>query len=173
MKYGIGFYCLFLLFFSGAVVADAEAEIGESATNKSFPPSAIAKIIPHQYELFARKSDKYKKIKDINSYGKKIDPAVLRVPNRINIIYFYANWCGLCSSIDPKLEKLVKKHKNVCLRKVNISHEQSPVAKQFKVMSVPNVRVYDKEGKLVGASTDDFNQIESYVESLFKQKVLD
>lgn len=110
-----------------------------------------------------KKTKKYKKIKSINNKGKRVDLNSLLVPGKITIIDFYAEWCGPCRIISPKLEKLALKYKNVYLRKVDIKNWKTPVVKQFKIKSVPNVRIYDENGNMVGEPTSSYKNIKWYI----------
>ena len=47
---------------------------------------------------------------------------------------------------------------------VDIVNWKTPVTAQYKVKSVPNMRVYDRNGKLVGSPTSDFRKVVKYVQ---------
>ncbi|MFH1062016.1 MAG: thioredoxin family protein, partial [Candidatus Omnitrophota bacterium] len=114
------------------------------------------------------KTKKYKKIEVINEKGKRVDLNALIVPGEITIIDFYAHWCGPCSLISPKLEKLAHKYKNVYLRKVNIGQWKTPVVRQFEIKSVPHIRVYDQDGNMIGTPTYSYKKVTLYIEKLIK-----
>ena len=46
----------------------------------------------------------------------------------------------------PALEQLAQQDAGITLRKVNIVSWSTPVARQFGLNSIPNVRVYDRHG---------------------------
>ncbi len=46
------------------------------------------------------------------------------------------------------MEAYAKTHSNVALERIDIDSWDSPVAKQFRLNSIPYVRVYGPEGKL-------------------------
>ncbi|MCG2711938.1 MAG: thioredoxin family protein [Candidatus Omnitrophica bacterium] len=114
------------------------------------------------------KTKKYKKIKSIDNKGRLVDLDSLLVPGKITIIDFYAQWCGPCHIISPKLEELALKYKNVYLRKVDIKNWKTPVVKQFKIRSVPNVRIYDEDGNMAGEPTASYKNIKRYIDNLVK-----
>ena len=148
----------------------------EFKKNLVIPPmypvkSAIIKKSIPTVKKSVKKTKKYKKIKVINKKGKSIKLESLLVPGRITIIDFYAHWCGPCVKISPKLEKLARKHKDVYLRKVNIVNWKTPVVKQFKIRSVPHVRVYDEDGNMVGEPTASYKNVKWYVEKLTIKRV--
>ena len=74
---------------------------------------------------------------------------------KITMFDFFADWCGPCHLLTPKLERLVLNHDNLALRKVDISDWDTPAAKQateeFKMPGLPYVRIYDDRGQLLGA----------------------
>lgn len=104
------------------------------------------------------------KIKLISN-GEKIDLQKYLVKGHIMIFDFYADWCGPCKILAPKIEELVNKDEAILLRQVNIVDWNSEVAKQYEIQFVPNVRVYDTQGQMVGEPTPDYNAIVKYVKA--------
>jgi thioredoxin 1 len=95
--------------------------------------------------------------------GQAVDLASLISPGSITIVDFYAEWCGPCKRLAPKLDQLAQDTPNVVLRKVDIGDWNSPVAQQYGISSVPHVRVYDRDGQMVGGPTSDFGAIAQFV----------
>ena len=81
------------------------------------------------------------------------------------IIDFYADWCGPCLALAPKIEELVKENDDVILRKVNIVKWGSPVARQYGINSIPDVRVFDKKGNMIESPSATYSRIEGYVKA--------
>ncbi len=102
------------------------------------------------------------KIKLISN-GESVDLNKYLVKDYVIVFDFYADWCGPCKILGPRVEDLVNKYNNVLLRKVNIVNWGSAVAKQYKIQFVPNVRVYDQQGQMIGDPTPDYDQIVEYV----------
>jgi thiol-disulfide isomerase/thioredoxin len=101
---------------------------------------------------------------EVITHGDYVDVAHSLVPGKINVVDFYADWCGPCRMVTPYLEKLVHDDRDIVLRKVDIVNWVSPVAKQYEITSIPHVDVYDRKGKLVGNVTGvDTAQIQQYV----------
>ena len=71
------------------------------------------------------------------------------------LVDFWAEWCGPCHVLTPKIEHLVKERSNVALRTIDLKQWDSPAGKQatkeFKVPGLPYVRVYGPDGKFIGA----------------------
>lgn len=85
---------------------------------------------------------------------------------KITIFDYYADWCGPCHLLSPKLERLLLKYQNLALRKVDIIDWETEAAKQatkeFKLPGLPYVRIYSPTGKLSG--TVHGNRIEQVEE---------
>ncbi|MBU1086669.1 MAG: thioredoxin family protein [Candidatus Omnitrophica bacterium] len=149
-------------------VKEPAAIIVEQKSTKIELNIPVIKKTTSTYEPLKKKVKKYKKIRTINEKGKSVKLDSLLVPGKVTIIDFYADWCGPCKKISPKLEKFVCKYKDVYLRKVNIVNWKTPVIKQFKIESVPHVRVYDRDGNIVGEPTSSYKNVEWYVEKIIK-----
>ena len=67
----------------------------------------------------------------------------------IDLIDFYAEWCGPCHAMKPVLEKIEKEYAGkINISKVDVDKE-SVKASQFGIMSIPTLIVL-KDGKEVG-----------------------
>lgn len=93
------------------------------------------------------------KIEIVANGGKAVDLSSLLVPGKVTIVDFYADWCGPCRAMSPTLEGLASQDADVYLRKVDIVNWSSEVTAQYALNSIPNVRVYDRRGRLVGEPT--------------------
>ncbi|MEX0332711.1 MAG: thioredoxin family protein [Puniceicoccaceae bacterium] len=100
--------------------------------------------------------------KDIRQNGARITEQELIVPGRYTVVDFYADWCGPCKRIEPFLKDLAK-DKRIAVRKVDIVNWGSPVAQQWNLRSIPNMRVYDPNGRMLGEPTSNLNQIIAYI----------
>ena len=92
----------------------------------------------------------------LSKQGEKIeDLSAGLAPGKINIVDFYADWCGPCRVLDQTLLKLATTRDDVAIRKVNIVNYKSPVAKQFlrRVRGIPYLLVFDKNGKRIARIT--------------------
>jgi len=102
-------------------------------------------------------------VKAYKQGGKKIDIKSVLIPGKVTVVDFYADWCGPCRAIAPHLEALAKEDAEVFLRKIDIVNWGTEVVKQYSIRSVPNIRVYDRNGNVVGSPTSDLNKIKDYI----------
>jgi thiol-disulfide isomerase/thioredoxin len=100
---------------------------------------------------------------ELISTGKNVDLQKYLVKDHVVVFDFYADWCGPCKVLGPKIEELVNKYDNVLLRKIDIVNWNSDVSKQYQIQFVPNIRVYDKTGQMIGEPTPDYEKIVNYI----------
>lgn len=63
------------------------------------------------------------------------------------IVDFWATWCGPCQMIGPVIEEIAGEVTDAKICKVDVD-EQSELARQYKVLSIPTLMVF-KNGELV------------------------
>lgn len=56
----------------------------------------------------------------------------------IELIDFYATWCGPCKSLSPIIEEIDKEHDDLTVTKVDVDKNPDLAAK-YGVMSVPTI----------------------------------
>lgn len=69
---------------------------------------------------------------------------------QITVLDFYAEWCGPCRNLTPKIDELITEYandKDVKIIKVNVD-VQPAIANKFGVRNIPNV-VFVKNGEVV------------------------
>ena len=90
-------------------------------------------------------------IRMMSEPGKRVDIRSGLVAGKVTVVDFGAAWCGPCRFVDDELHKILKKHPDVAVRKIDIVTWSSPVAKQHMrgVPQLPYVIIYNKEGKEV------------------------
>jgi thiol-disulfide isomerase/thioredoxin len=88
--------------------------------------------------------------------GQKVNIADYLVPGKTTIFDFTSEYCGPCRAIAPKLDALHASRADIAVVKVDINRPgvkgidwQSPVAKQYKMGSIPNFKVFGPDGKLI------------------------
>lgn len=66
------------------------------------------------------------------------------------IVDFYADWCGPCKMMAPKLEELEKEHPEITFMKFNAGlPENKDVATEYQIMGVPTFIVFENGFELV------------------------
>jgi thioredoxin 1 len=83
---------------------------------------------------------------------------------KITVIDFYATWSDPCRQLAPVLDQYIQSQPDVVLRKVDIRDWGSLTAEKYKISSVPNLRVFDREGKMVGQPVSSLEEVQKYVE---------
>ncbi len=124
-----------------------------------------------EQRIFMQSVEDIKLIADmavVSKGGADVDLALLLEPGKVNIVDFYAEWCGPCKAIAPKLEELAKSDPDVVLRKIDIVNWGTPVCVKYGIQSVPNIRVFDRKGKQVGGSTSSIEEVRKLVEQAKK-----
>ena len=86
------------------------------------------------------------------------------IKDGLNLVDFYADWCGPCQMLSPVLEELSKKNKGLKIVKINVDEHQS-LALENKVLSIPAIKIY-KDGKLIN-ETVGYQELED-LETLVK-----
>lgn len=95
--------------------------------------------------------------------NNKVDHSRLITPGKITVVDFYATWCGPCKRMTPILHDMTKSQPDVTLRKVDIGNWGSETSSKYNISSVPNIRVFDASGKMVGPPTSDPNKVAQYI----------
>lgn len=63
------------------------------------------------------------------------------------LVDFWATWCGPCQMIAPVIEEIAGEAVDAKICKVDVD-EQSELARQYKVLSIPTLMVF-KGGELI------------------------
>jgi len=127
--------------------------------NHQYPQPVASSLATSDSNRLGGNTDKIKLI----SNGESVDLRKYLVKDYVVVFDFYADWCGPCKILGPKIEELVNQYDNMLLCKINIDNWSSDVAKQYAIQFVPNVRIYDKEGQMIGEPTPAYDKIVDYI----------
>lgn len=84
------------------------------------------------------------------SHGEQVDLAASLVPGKLTLFDFYADWCGPCRSLAPTLNRLAAaKSDSLVIKKVDIVNWDSAVAAQYRIQSIPHLKLFGKNGQLL------------------------
>ncbi len=89
------------------------------------------------------------------SRGQEIALADHLVPDKTTIFDFYSEYCPPCRRIAPYLANLHETRADIAVVKVDINRPgvrgidwSSPVARQYRLESVPHFKIYGPDGRL-------------------------
>ena len=89
------------------------------------------------------------------AFGEKVELAEHAVPGKTTIFDFTSNYCPPCRRIAPLLDALHERRDDLAVVAVDINRPQvkgidwdSPVAKQYRIRSVPQFKIFGPDGKL-------------------------
>jgi thioredoxin 1 len=92
---------------------------------------------------------------ETSTHGDAIDITKHLATDKFTIVDYYADWCGPCRILEPKIERLLTRYKDIALRRVDIVSWTSDMAKQatkqFQLQAIPYVQVYGPDGTLLGS----------------------
>ena len=135
---------------------EATRDIGEEAIRAALAKNGFEARFPND-SIPAKLTAEERSVLDIkvaSSGGAAFDVRQNLASGKFTIFDFWAEWCGPCHVLTPKLERLVQKHSNLALRTVDLKDWESPAGKQvtrdFKAPALPYVRVYAPDGTFLG-----------------------
>ncbi len=135
---------------------------------KSFVSRQLARMRKKKQEQEALPQNNQEFVFQDNA-GRVIDHSPLLQKGKGMILIFYGNWSVACENLIPQLSKLVHNDKDIVFKKVDIRQWGSSIAKKYYVTSVPNIRVFDKNGQLMGLPVRSLSEAQRYVEMVRKQ----
>ncbi len=81
------------------------------------------------------------------------------------LVDFWAEWCGPCKVLSPRVDEAAEEMDDVAVAKVNVDDQQD-LAARFKVMQIPTLLLFkggEVANKSIGAITKD--QIKEFARS--------
>jgi thioredoxin 1 len=88
------------------------------------------------------------------THGERVDLHDHLVEGKYVLFDFYADWCGPCRALEPEINRLAARYEDqLVVRKVDIIDWKSAVAQQYRLRSIPHLKLYDGEGYLVHEGT--------------------
>lgn len=147
-----------VVFSAAGRVVSVERDVTSASPR---PPMAVKEAIApgstHQAQSAASPH-----VTRIAQGGAAVDLGKILRPDRVTIVDFYADWCGPCRKIAPFLDRMAREY-DVDLVKIDIVRWGTPVTRQMKINSIPNIWVFDGNLARVGSPTHDLQQVQRYV----------
>jgi copper chaperone CopZ len=144
------------------------AKIREALSNAGYEVEFPDEKLP---DLFIKElSADVVKTLDIQSFNgrTRLDLDKLAVPGKVTIFDYYADWCVPCHVLEARLQRYLKGHPKVALRRLNIGNWDNVAAHQaadLGATALPYLVVYDGKGKVIAAVTGgDWGQLLAAVE---------
>jgi len=127
MKKKIVLIMLIILFIVGMILLN---NVLQKETNKEIPKENVIQATEKQEE---------KKVTKVTS--KNFKEEVLESEKTV-LIDFYADWCGPCRVLSPRVEEFAKENEDIKVVKIDIDEEQD-LAIEYDVMSIPTLVVIE------------------------------
>lgn len=70
-----------------------------------------------------------------------------KIVHGLNVVDFYADWCGPCKLLAPIYESVAEELKDITFLKVNVDNLLD-IASEYRISSIPTILVF-KDGKIV------------------------
>lgn len=90
------------------------------------------------------------------SFGEEINLEDYLVSGKTTVFDFHGDYCPPCRALAPYLEMLHKARDDIAVVVVEINRPgvrgidwHSPVAKEYEVSSIPYLKIYNADGKLI------------------------
>jgi thiol-disulfide isomerase/thioredoxin len=101
---------------------------------------------------------------EVISHGAQVDINQHLAVGNVTVVDFYADWCGPCTLLSPSLEQMARTDPEIALRKIDIVNWKTAVVRQYNISSIPQVNVYNRDGRLVGTVVGaDIDKVKTYV----------
>lgn len=97
-------------------------------------------------------------------------------PGKINIVDMYSEYCPPCRQIAPWLEKLEQARTDVHVVKIDINRPEvkgidwsGPVARQFKLKSIPHFIIIGPDGDLQNEGKSAYKEVVGMIEEIVNE----
>lgn len=104
------------------------------------------------------------------SKGQQVALTDYLAPGKRTVFDFFSEFCGPCKMLAPKLEKLAQTRLDLAIVKVDINRPgiqgidwQSPVARQYKLQSIPHLKVFGADGKLLAEGDQAWEMVSRWI----------
>jgi len=107
------------------------------------------------------------------SHGARVTLTDNLVAGKITVFDFFSKYCGPCMMLSPKLDILQARRDDLAVVKVDINRPatkgidwKSPVAQQYSLQSIPHLRIYGADGKLMADGDKATNIVLKWLDAI-------
>lgn len=105
------------------------------------------------------------------AHGEQVEISTYLVPGKITIFDFTSEYCPPCRQISPMLDELHARRDDLAVVKIDINRPdtkgidwKSPVARQYKLQSIPHFKVFGADGKLMAEGDAAYEMVGGWIE---------
>ena len=142
--------------------ASGKTDICTNESRSASVPNVNAEK-PNNYKLTGTQNGSEKV--EVISRGKLIDLIEYLEPGKYTAFLFYADWCGPCRILKPRLEEFAENSDKLALREINIINWENPLVRYYDLHSIPFFIIYGPNGEFIergpGISNETLREISS------------
>ncbi|XP_069692817.1 thioredoxin-2 isoform X2 [Periplaneta americana] len=97
-------------------------------------------------------------VKDTNEFGTKLSEA----DSALIVVDFFAQWCGPCKLIAPKIEELATEYPDVIFLKVDVD-ECEDIAAEYEITAMPTFVFIKNKKKVDAFSGANADMVKQYI----------
>lgn len=102
---------------------------------------------------------------EVISRGTLIDLLEYVEPGRYTAFLFYADWCGPCRILKPRLEDFAENGDKLALREIDIINWENPLVRYYSLPSIPYFIIYGPDGEFAERGPGISNEIMKEISS--------
>ncbi len=86
---------------------------------------------------------------EVISRGTLIDLLEYVEPGKYTAFLFYADWCGPCKILKPRLEDFAESGDKLALKEIDIINWENPLVKYYNLPTIPYFIIYGPDGEFI------------------------
>ncbi|MCI0481580.1 MAG: thioredoxin family protein [Candidatus Dadabacteria bacterium] len=102
---------------------------------------------------------------EVISRGTLIDLLEYVEPGKYTAFLFYADWCGPCKILKPRLEDFAENGDKLALREIDIINWENPLVRYYDLPSIPYFIIYGPDGEFAERGPGISNEIMKEISS--------
>ena len=151
---------IILLLLSHSAYGEAD---GRGYNTWSAPSPAANTCDSYNYELTG--AQKGHRNVEVISRGTLIDLVEYVEPGKYTAFLFYADWCGPCRILKPRLEDFAENGDKLALREIDIINWENPLVRYYDLPSIPYFIIYGPDGEFAERGPGISNEIMKEISS--------